>query len=464
MRDLLRCRRGSVAFATVVALVPLIGVVALGAEAGSWYVTRQHAQNAADAAAYSGGLTLECTTVAQSSGGLLPCADTQTANYRARQLAAQNAFCGAGDTNSYPGSRCSTSLPRGTSQAVSIVVSATQVQATVSQTQPAYLSKLLGLSTVTIGATATAEVDKLTLPCVLSLQDPLAFQGNTTVKAPNCGLSSNAADPSSAIQFTGNSTNLSQVKSISAVGGCSQTGGNQCSTAITSASASPDPLSALNSAIASLTTASFTGGTKGLCSTTTPNTPAPYSSTNACYYNGWSPSGTVTLTSGVYFFDGNVTFGSSSLTVTGPTASTNGVILILLPKGTGKNAFSGASFTVNGGPTLQLTGLSSVSSTQVPSALATTANLKLLGGLVIYDPETTNKKSVTFSGSATTFFNGITYAPNADVVYQGNATQTNSCNEVIAKGITLSGSSNFDNSTCPVSNPAAVTHVVRLVQ
>ena len=54
MHNLLRCRRGSAAFATVVALVPLIGVVALGAEAGSWYVTKQHAQNAADAAAYLG--------------------------------------------------------------------------------------------------------------------------------------------------------------------------------------------------------------------------------------------------------------------------------------------------------------------------------------------------------------------------------------------------------------------------
>ena len=57
MHNLLRCRRGTAAFVTVVALVPLIGVVALGAEAGSWYVTKQHAQNAADAAAYSGGLS-----------------------------------------------------------------------------------------------------------------------------------------------------------------------------------------------------------------------------------------------------------------------------------------------------------------------------------------------------------------------------------------------------------------------
>ena len=58
MRNLLRCRRGTAAFATVIALVPLIGAIALGGEAGSWYVTKQHAQNAADAAAYSGALRL----------------------------------------------------------------------------------------------------------------------------------------------------------------------------------------------------------------------------------------------------------------------------------------------------------------------------------------------------------------------------------------------------------------------
>ena len=57
MRNLLRCRRGTAAFATVIALMPLIGAVSLGGEAASWYVTKQHAQNAADAAAYSGALS-----------------------------------------------------------------------------------------------------------------------------------------------------------------------------------------------------------------------------------------------------------------------------------------------------------------------------------------------------------------------------------------------------------------------
>src|SRR6476646_9161550 len=105
MRNMLHCHRGSVAFATVVALVPLIGVVALGGEAGSWYVTKQHAQNAADAAAYSGALRLACTLAA-------PCNDTNNSvDYRGKEFAAQNAFCNAGDTTSYPGRQCAASLP-----------------------------------------------------------------------------------------------------------------------------------------------------------------------------------------------------------------------------------------------------------------------------------------------------------------------------------------------------------------
>src|SRR5436853_3683783 len=103
MRSMLRCRRGSVAFATVAALVPLIGAVALGAEAGSWYVTRQHAQNAADAAAFAGALRLACSLAP-------PCIDASSVDSRGKEFAAQNGFCNLGDTN-YPDSTCRPSLP-----------------------------------------------------------------------------------------------------------------------------------------------------------------------------------------------------------------------------------------------------------------------------------------------------------------------------------------------------------------
>src|SRR2546430_4237251 len=177
MHNLLRCRRGSAAFATVAALVPLIGVVALGAEAGSWYVTRQRAQNAADAAAYSGALSLACTI----SGG--SCDTTQSADYRGKQFAAQSAFCNSGDVVAYPGRICATSLPTGVSQAVQIAIgdynagtfttppagTGNAVRATVSQTQPGYLAAVLNLTTVTIPARAIALVQKPDQLCALSL-------------------------------------------------------------------------------------------------------------------------------------------------------------------------------------------------------------------------------------------------------------------------------------------------------
>ena len=156
MRRLLRSQRGSVAFATVIALVPLIGVVALGAEAGSWYVTRQHAQNAADSAAYSGALRLSCTMAGAAC-------DTQSVDYRGKEFAAQNGFCNSSpnDATGYPGRNCPTSLPTRISRAVQIDIgdyvgdynagtfttppkgTGNAVRAIVSQQQPAYLAAVL---------------------------------------------------------------------------------------------------------------------------------------------------------------------------------------------------------------------------------------------------------------------------------------------------------------------------------
>src|SRR5262249_27815219 len=128
---MLRCRRGSAAFATVVALVPLIGVVALGAEAGSWYVTKQHAQKAADAAAYSGGVRLACSI----SGGS-NCDTAHDYVYRGKQFADQNNFCDSRDSLLYP---CVNSPPTGTTQTVQIdQPTGSSVRAIVSQQQPAY--------------------------------------------------------------------------------------------------------------------------------------------------------------------------------------------------------------------------------------------------------------------------------------------------------------------------------------
>lgn len=444
MRNLRRCRRGSVAFATVIALVPLIGVVALGAEAGTWYVTKQHAQNAADAAAYSGGLRLACSIAAQTG---VACTDAESVDYRGKEFAAQNAFCNAGDT-SYPGSKC-ISLS-GASQTVQIAsltswngAPGNFVQATVSQQQPAYLAAVLGLSTITIGATAIAEVDALAKPpCVLALKDSVTFQGSPTVSSPTCGISSDSS-AANAIGFTGNNGINLNAPSYT-VGGCSQTGGSQCNDVQTYSKFIPDPLNALNAAIASLKTSDFSGGP---CASLTAYDAKPcYNDGSLGDLNKSADKATNTLIlSGTYFFNGNVKIGAG-VTVQG-TAT-----LIL---------FGAATLTITGNPTIQLT---AEKSPQVPPALSSVSSL--MTDLLIYDGEPWSKNGVNVTGSSASYFNGIVYVPNTPVTYGGNSSVNSAgCFEVIAYAVTFSGDTKLDDSKC-IADGAVTPQVqtVRLVQ
>ncbi len=432
MRDLLQNRRGSVAFATVIALVPLIGVVALGAEAGSWYVTKQQAQNAADAAAYSGALKRACEF------GSVTCADTQTVEYRGEQFAAQNAFCNEGDSSTYPGTRCAASLPSGISQSVQIEQPAgNQVRATVSQTQPAYLAKLFGLPSVTIGATALAQIDGLAKPpCVLALTDPITFQGSPTLTSPTCGIASNSA-AANGIGFTGNNGIDFDAPSYT-VGGCSQTSssGTACTSVQTYQQTFPDPLDGLDAAMKALKTANFSKDCK--------NDVISYE-TSACYISGnVSLSGSL---SGTYYFTGNVKINGS------PTISGTATLIF----------FGGATLTITGNPTIQLTAMTSPAG---PAALASVASL--MKGLLIYDGESYSKKGVNISGSSASYFNGTVYVPNTPVTYGGNSSASapaSGCYQVIAYAVNFQGNTKLDNSGC--NSFGAVqpdVQTVRLVQ
>ncbi|MDH2379923.1 pilus assembly protein TadG-related protein [Bradyrhizobium sp. CER78] len=450
---MLHCRRGSAAFATVVALVPLIGTMALGGEAAMWYVTQQRAQGTADAAAYSAALRLACDASGQAGTS---CNNTQTYDYRGKEVAAQNAFCNASGDPTYPGSKCVT-LPSGMSQSVTIAQLTAWngtncaggancfVQATITQTQPAYLARMLGMSTINLGATAVAQVDGALSqpPCVLALTGSVTFQGAATVSSPTCGISSNSS-AANAIGFIGNAGIQVNAPSYT-VGGCSQTGGSQCTGVKTYQQPIPDPLSAVNTALAALKTTAFANRNSS-------TTPKPYE-TCSCY----NSSNNVTLSSppalsGTYYFSGNVRINGTP-TITGQAT------LIL---------FAGATLTITGNPTIQLTGMGAPSGPLAATVLAKMAKI------VIYDGETTpGNQSVNISGSATSYFNGIVYAPNANLTYAGNSSNVapaTGCYEVIAAAVKFQGNTTLDNSKCPSSttNPGSGAEpnvqTVRLVQ
>ncbi|WP_342710737.1 pilus assembly protein TadG-related protein [Bradyrhizobium sp. B124] len=438
MRNMLRCRRGSAAFATVVALVPLIGAMALGGEAGSWYVTWQRAQGAADAAAYSGALRLACDNAPQPG---VTCSNTQTVDWRGKQVAAQNSFCNSGDT-SYPGATCAASLPTGVSKTVQIATlgswngtAGNYVQATVSQQQPTYLAQLLGLSTINVVATAVAGVDSLAKPpCVLSLKDPITFQGSPTVSSPTCGISSNST-ADNAIGFKGNSGIQVNAPSYT-VGGCSQTGGSQCTGVKTYQQPIPNPLSGLSAAIGALKVpGSFPNGSCG-------GTVKSYE-TGACYNTATSLPSTL---SGTYYFTGNVRINGS------PTITGTATLIF----------FSGGSLTITGNPTIQLTAMKSPTG---PSALSASAKA-LMKDLLIYDDEST-PGGVNISGSSTSYFNGTVYVPNSPITYAGNSSgaPATGCYQVIAYSVKFQGNTSLDNSNCTGDGAVRPNiQTVRLVQ
>jgi Flp pilus assembly protein TadG len=451
MRKLLRCRRGSVAFATVIALVPLIGVVALGAEAGSWYVTKQQAQNAADAAAYSGALRLACTIAGTGAN----CDTAQSVDYRGKEFAAQNAFCNAG--TSYPGSQCRS----GITQTVNIDIgdysagtfttppasTGNAVRAQVSQQQPTYLASVLGsTTTVNIGGQAIAEVFQPTQLCALSLgPDPnagsgaLKLGGSSSNNGTGCGIATDGS-----VQFASTPTFTGSGWAVFGTTGCKPA--TTCaSPGVTHGYSMPpamDPLSGLQTNSINSTTGSTNPcGNGHVHNGQTCNLP-PLSTGayGSLTVDSGSTSGTLILTPGTYIFD-NATLSFSG-NVSCPTCSVSagtGVTLVLL---------GSSRLTINGG-NFNLFAPSSTTSTSP------------LNGVLIDDQAT---GAVNIGGNGVIMLGGAMYFPKTSVSFGGNTQPTNwTCSEVIAQTLDMSGGAYLSTAGC-VPSTIAHTQIVRMVQ
>jgi Flp pilus assembly protein TadG len=452
MRNLLRSRRGSAAFATVIALVPLIGVVALGAEAGSWYVTRQHAQNAADAAAYSGALRLACII----AGATCP----TSVDYDGKQFAAQNAFCNAGDT-AYPGANC-VPLPTGITHAVQIAIgdynagafttpaasTGNAVRARVSQQQPAYLAAVLGLTTVNIPAQAIAVVQQPSKVCALALgPNPnggggaLKIAGNVSNNGTGCPIMSDAS-----VQFASTATFNGSGWAVLGATGCSPAG-TCASPGVTHNYFMPyayNPLSKLDGE-------SFNSRTGP---STKPCGNGNVTNGSTCAFPQLSPNsaggvysdlkvnagGTVDFSPGTYFFyNATITFAGnvkcSACTKWPPAGTGLGVTLVLL---------GNSSISIAAGATVDLS-----------APYSNTFSSDLSG--VLIDDQAPNKSSlqVTINGG-TVKLGGAMYFPNVDVTYNGSTQNSNTtCSEVIAKTLTMGGGGFLSTDGCL---PATVAH------
>jgi Flp pilus assembly protein TadG len=294
MRRLIHCTRGSISVIAALSAVPLIGMAALGTEVGSWYLIQRHAQNAADAAAIAGALTLATTGTSSTNG--------------ATSVAAANGFCDG----------CGT-------QSVKFSSTATSVTAMITQTQTAWLSSLFGLSTIPIPVHATASIRGQNL-CMVSLT-PMKVNGSFSTTGGGCSIMTNGA-----ITLAGsNTTNVP----LLATNGC----GN--SATICDAVALANwymPPATVPSFMTALDAVTFPTSASAACNPT-PNPPCKYETAHQTNGGTFTVSAnqTVNLQSGTYIFyntaidiknngsltnsDGNgvniVLLGTSSLKVDG---------------------------------------------------------------------------------------------------------------------------------------------------
>ena len=171
-------RRGVSAMVVAIVIVPLLGILGLGTEAGYWHVIRRNAQNAADAAAFAGATAL---AVNDPTGPV-------TAG---QAFAKSNGFVNGG------------------AQTVSITQAGNNVTALVTQNeQPIFSQWFLPAGPVKIQATAVAQVQTKPGYCMLGLSE-LNMNGNVNFYG-GCGLASNGtfdAPPSGQHPFQGGPNN-----------------------------------------------------------------------------------------------------------------------------------------------------------------------------------------------------------------------------------------------------------------
>jgi Flp pilus assembly protein TadG len=430
MHNLLRCRRGTAAFATVAALIPLIGFVALGAEAGSWYVTKQHAQNAADSAAMSGALA-----IANS--------DSQTYDYRGKEFGTLNGF-----SSNVAMTQGSYSTGSGF-QAGGAPTNA--VQAVVTQCQLQSLSRVVYRTNctdangshdryVTIKAQAIALVSNPKELCGLGLgrysgsgspTSALEYAGSETLSGNGCGFQSdNTVKYASAPAFNGTGW------AVYASNGCVNSG--TCDPGVPYNYYMPpaaNPLSKLDSEPFNTRTGNTKPCTGKACGTLTlnPNSTGAY--------------GDLTVTTGdnVTFNPGTYFFYNAAIKINGGTVNGTGVTLVLL---------GNSSLSISGGATVNL------------SAPAINTTSSDLNGVLI-DDQAPNKSSnaVTVNGGGTVTLGGAMYFPNVDVTWSGNSKNANtSCTEVVANTLKIGGGASYFSTESCASGTVDKTQVVVLVK
>lgn len=416
--------RGAVSIWVALSLVPTLMLLALALDEGRGSLAAVTLQNDADRAAIAGGLRAASakTGVPSLCSGATYDLDCAYAN-AAADLAEINSAATTSDRVWDDDSKTLTD-DRITAAIVSGIKTSTDtaVKVTMSQSIPALLGFAVGGgSSYRVAAGATAEVIPGSTsgpqPCMLALDgssngvtvyNNIAISGNVNLTMNGCSMRSDGA-----IALSGNvnivADGIYAASSVTTSGNVNLTG-----TQYPNSGQISDPLAsyaALQTALADLTTQSSTSFSGG--GTLSPGT-----------YANVSITANTTLSAGLYVVTGSLSVSGSA------SVSGSGVTIIV-----------GGSTSISGSVNFNVTAPgSSVTGGAVPGVLLASNGT---GGLSI-------------SGSASSAISGILYFPNAQIAFSGTGATNgqDSCMEVIANTVAISGNTNFGGNCSALGAPA----------
>lgn len=387
---------GAYAMLTAILMPVIIGGLGLGTETGLWYFKHLSMQAAADSAAMS-------AAVAYTAGGAAP----NIWRTEAKGVAARYGFVnGANGTIVTPNMPPKSGPHQTTPGAVEVIIS---------QPQARIFSALWTTSLIPVSARSVAVAPSNGTGCVLTLNGTasgaVTAQGNSAMSLNGCSLYNNS-NSSSALTAGGAST-LSAL-TVNVVGGIS--GSSHITTSnddgvMTGSSPASDPYAEVSSD-------SFSGCMQSRFSARKTQTINP-----GVYCNGMTlnAGAVVTLNPGIYYID------QGSLTVNGGATLQGTGVTIVLTSSTGSNY---ATATINGGATVNLT-----APTSGPTA-----------GIAIYgDRNMPAGTALKFTGGSSQIIGGAIYAPTAAVSFSGNsgAGSGTGCMQLIAGTVTFTGTAGF---------------------
>jgi Putative Tad-like Flp pilus-assembly len=395
--------RGAVATLVAVSLPVLIGVAALGLDAGLLFVQRRQAQTTAEAVSMAAAYQLYLNS--SNTSGATAAATALASNYGV-----------SSPTISIPPASGPFANKTG------------YVQVSITTSSPRLFSAIWGAGSMSVSASAIAGSGSTpySTAAILLLNSSgtaMTLSGSTSVTAKNGSIIVDSTSNTSVVS-SGSPSITAPVLDLSGKIAYSGTNPNKATVTNTGQPSISDPLAGIAAPSSSGMTVQSSSALSLSGSSTRTLSPG--------VYNGGislSGSSSVTLSSGVYYINGGGINMSGSSSLTG----------------------SGVFIYNTGGGAINLSGSGGISLS--PMSTGTYAGITMF-------QDRSSTTGATMSGAGTINNTGTFYFPDATLTLSGSSGVNAVGAQVIAKGLTLSGSAsaqvNYDSSVASTSGNLAI--------